>query len=87
MSNRTTPSSGDALTEREQEILELVADGKSNQDVAAQLSITEETVKSHLQHILDKLNVESVGDLQAELKQRVREDIATESEVGRGKFG
>jgi DNA-binding NarL/FixJ family response regulator len=41
------------------EVIKLVADGLSNRDIAAQLSISEKTVTSHLSHIFDKLGVAS----------------------------
>jgi DNA-binding NarL/FixJ family response regulator len=43
------------LTGREREILQLLADGMSNADVAGRLFISQETVKSHVRHILAKL--------------------------------
>jgi DNA-binding NarL/FixJ family response regulator len=43
------------LTSREREILQLLADGMSNADVAGKLFISQETVKSHVRHILAKL--------------------------------
>lgn len=45
------------LSDRELEILKLVASGKSNQSIADQLSISENTVKYHLKNILQKLGV------------------------------
>ena len=48
-----------ALSARELEVLELVADGASNEGIAARLHITEATVKSHLVHIFTKLGVGS----------------------------
>jgi len=47
------------LTERERQILELVAQGLSNKHIARQLSITEGTVKVHVKHLLKKLNLRS----------------------------
>lgn len=45
------------LTEREQEVACLVADGASNKEVARRLGVTERTVKDHLTHIFSKLNL------------------------------
>jgi DNA-binding NarL/FixJ family response regulator len=45
----------EALTAREIEVLSRVAGGNRNRDIAAQLSISEETVKVHMKHIMDKL--------------------------------
>jgi DNA-binding NarL/FixJ family response regulator len=46
----------DTLTEREVEVLRLIANGNRNRDIATALSITEDTVKSHVKHLLDKLS-------------------------------
>ena len=48
-------ASEDALTAREIEVLRLIAAGNANKQIAAQLSVTEETVKSRVKNILDKL--------------------------------
>jgi DNA-binding NarL/FixJ family response regulator len=54
------PGKGDdMLTGREREILQLLADGMSNADVAAKLFISSETVKSHVRHILTKLEADT----------------------------
>ena len=45
------------LTERELEVLRRIVAGRSNKEIAADLSITEGTVKTHVNHILDKLGV------------------------------
>jgi DNA-binding NarL/FixJ family response regulator len=45
----------DNLTAREIDVLRLIACGNANKVIAAQLSITEETVKSHVTNILSKL--------------------------------
>ena len=49
----------EVLTPREREILQLLADGMSNADVAAKLFISQETVKSHVRHILTKLEADT----------------------------
>lgn len=49
----------DLLTPRERQILQLLADGMSNADVAAKLFISQETVKSHVRHILAKLEADT----------------------------
>jgi len=48
---------GDKLSNRELEVLELVAEGASNSDIAARLHISQATVKSHLINIFGKLGV------------------------------
>ena len=45
----------DALTAREVDVLRLIAGGNANKEIAAQLSITEETVKGYVKNILAKL--------------------------------
>jgi DNA-binding NarL/FixJ family response regulator len=50
---------GEMLTAREREILQLLADGMSNADVAVKLFISQETVKSHVRHILTKLEADT----------------------------
>jgi DNA-binding NarL/FixJ family response regulator len=47
--------SDEALTEREVDVLRHVAGGNRNRDIAEQLFISEETVKVHVKHIMDKL--------------------------------
>lgn len=49
--------SGSELTARELAVLKLIVDGKSNEEIGRALSITEGTVKFHVNHILGKLNV------------------------------
>jgi len=49
----------DTLTPREREILQLLADGMSNADVADHLFISQETVKSHVRHVLGKLEADT----------------------------
>jgi len=53
----STPAGFDELTSREQEIFRLIADGRSNAEIAGALVITDSTVKSHVTHILSKLGL------------------------------
>jgi DNA-binding NarL/FixJ family response regulator len=46
----------DGLTEKEVDVLRLIAEGHANKEIAARLSITEETVKSRVKNILSKLD-------------------------------
>ncbi len=52
---RTRPEDLDALTRRELEILALIAAGLSNKEIANRLVLSNETVKTHVSHILGKL--------------------------------
>ncbi len=54
-----TGVSGDNLTPREVEVLRYLALGLSNKEIADRLSISDETVKSHVGHVFAKLNVEN----------------------------
>ena len=49
----------EALTERETEVLRLLAQGQSNKQIARKLNNTEQTIKSHVSRILSKLGVQS----------------------------
>ena len=51
------PPTTDPLTEREVEVLRLVAQGLSNDDIAEKLVVSERTVRTHVSHILDKLHL------------------------------
>lgn len=53
----------DLLTSREREILQLLAEGKANKEVASALSISPYTVETHRSHILEKLNLHNPAEL------------------------
>jgi DNA-binding NarL/FixJ family response regulator len=53
----------DLLTGREREILQLLAEGKANKEVAAALNISPYTVETHRSHILQKLNLHTPAEL------------------------
>jgi two-component system, NarL family, response regulator LiaR len=54
-----TPEKAVGLTERETEVLRLLVQGRSNKEIAQTLQIVEDTVKTHVKHILAKLGVQS----------------------------
>jgi DNA-binding NarL/FixJ family response regulator len=54
---------GKRLTSREMEVLQLVAEGQANKQVAATLGISIKTVEKHRQHVMDKLNVHETAGL------------------------
>ncbi|MGQ0568721.1 MAG: response regulator [Armatimonadota bacterium] len=73
------PESPEALTERETDVLRLLAEGKANKEVAQTLRIGEKTVKTHVSNVLAKLGVQS--RTQAAL-YAVRIGLVTAHQVG-----
>ncbi|HEY3440372.1 MAG TPA: response regulator transcription factor [Paludibaculum sp.] len=63
LQDRDIEDSYDLLTAREREILQLVAEGKSNKDVAAMLNLSPYTVETHRGNIMEKLGLHSVPEL------------------------
>jgi DNA-binding NarL/FixJ family response regulator len=53
----------DLLTSREREVLQMVAEGKTNKDIASLLNLSIYTVDGHRTRIMDKLGLHSVGEL------------------------
>lgn len=68
---RGRPSVGwESLTPTEREVVQLVATGLSNPDIAAKLFMSRNTVKTHLSHVFTKLGVTSRAELAAEAASR-----------------
>jgi DNA-binding NarL/FixJ family response regulator len=53
------PETHQPLTQRETQVLQLLAEGLSNKEIARALQVVEDTVKTHVAHILEKLGVQS----------------------------
>jgi len=51
------------LSSRETEVLQLIAEGRSNKEISGELSISVKTVEKHRQHIMEKLKVHNTADL------------------------
>ncbi len=63
LDRRTLPRNPMVLTAREREVLQLLAEGQANKEVASALGITTKTAETHRAHILAKLNVHSMSEL------------------------
>ena len=63
LQQRGEEDSYDLLSSREREVLQLIAEGKSNKEVASMLYLSLYTVETHRAHILQKLNLHSVPEL------------------------
>jgi two-component system response regulator NreC len=56
-------ASFDGLTEREREVLQLIAGGKTTPEIAQDLHLSPHTVQTHREHIMEKLNLHRKADL------------------------
>jgi DNA-binding NarL/FixJ family response regulator len=54
---------GVGLSSREMEVLQMIAEGKANKQIAAELCISRKTVEKHRQHLMDKLNIHNIAGL------------------------
>jgi DNA-binding NarL/FixJ family response regulator len=68
------PAIDQILTHREREVLQLVAEGWTSQEIAAELFISERTVATHRQHLSEKLDIKSVAGL---TKYAIRQGLTT----------
>jgi DNA-binding NarL/FixJ family response regulator len=57
------PLTSARLSEREREVLQLIAEGKTTKEIAANLFLSAKTVETHRQHLMDKLEIHSVAEL------------------------
>ena len=53
----------DLLTSREREVLQMLAEGKTNKEIAGVLDLSVYTIDAHRGHIMEKLNLHSINDL------------------------
>jgi RNA polymerase sigma factor (sigma-70 family) len=63
LQDREIEDSYELLTMREREVLQLVAEGKSNKEIAAMLNVSAYTVESHRGNLMEKLNLHTVPEL------------------------
>lgn len=63
LQQRGLKDSYDLLTDREKEILQLLAEGKSNKEVATLLDVSPYTVETHRTHLMQKLGLHSTADI------------------------
>ena len=65
----------DGLTERERQILRLIAEGSTSQHIADALTLSVNTVNTHRRHVMEKLNLHNRADL---IRYAVRKGLVTE---------
>ena len=62
------------LTEREREVLQLIAEGKSTKQIASDLNVSAKTIESHRRQVMGKLNIRNVAEL---TKYAIREGLTS----------
>jgi two-component system response regulator NreC len=68
------PSAFGALSAREREVLQLIAEGKATKEVAALLNVSVKTAETHRRNLMEKLHIDSVAEL---TKYAIREGITS----------
>jgi len=71
---RGPKESAPELTSREREVLQLLAEGHSNKEMASRLGVSDKTVEKHREHIMEKLNLRTIAEL---TKYAIREGITS----------
>ena len=61
--NRSPASAYDLLSDREKEVLQLLAEGKTNKEVATLLNLSTHTVETHRTHIMQKLSLHNTAEI------------------------
>lgn len=69
-----SPQLSTTLSNREQEVLQLLAEGKSVKEIASHLSLSIKTIETYRQQLMNKLNIRSIAEL---TKYAIREGITT----------
>ena len=70
--NATTNTS--ILTAREREVLQLVAEGQSTKNIAAQLNVSDKTIETHRQNIMKKMKFNNIAEM---IKYAIREGLTS----------
>jgi len=61
--SKTKPRAGGVLSDREREVLQLIAEGKSTKEIALKLHISVKTVETHRRQIMKKLDIHTIAEL------------------------
>ena len=72
--SKSEPDVFSRLTDREREVLQLVAEGKTSKEIASQLNLSIKTVEAHRLNIMEKLNIHTVAEL---TKYAIREGLSS----------
>jgi DNA-binding NarL/FixJ family response regulator len=72
--DRREPLLRPRLSDREREVLQLMAEGKGTKEIAADLRLSAKTVETHRQHLMEKLEMYSVAEL---TKFAIRQGLTT----------
>ena len=70
----SSPKSFSLLTDREREVLQLIAEGQSTKEIAGKLSVSAKTIESHRRQVMGKLNIRNVAEL---TKYAIREGLTS----------